>query len=60
DSGPIILQRAVDVDENETVDSLKEKVQHAEGQLIVKGIKLFAEGRLKVEGRKVLIQPEKG
>jgi len=55
DTGPIILQKAVDIDENETVDSLKEKVQKAEQEIILKGIRLFQEGRLKVEGRKVKI-----
>ncbi len=60
DSGPIVLQKAVDVDENDTVDSLKEKVQHAEGEVIVKGVKLFGQGRLQVEGKKVKILPDKG
>ncbi len=53
DAGPTILQKCVPVEENETVDSLKEKVQKAEQKTILRGIKLFAEGRLKVEGNKV-------
>ena len=52
DSGPMILQKKVPVEENETVDSLKEKVQKAEQEIIVKAIKLYSEGRLKVEGKK--------
>jgi len=55
DAGPIILQKAVEVDENDTVDSLKEKVQKAEQEIILKGIRLFMEGKLKIEGRKVRI-----
>ena len=55
DAGPIILQKAVPVAENETVDSLKEKVQAAEQGIIVKAVQLFAEGKLKVEGKKVKI-----
>ena len=55
DAGPIILQKAVEVDENDTVDTLKEKVQKAEQEIILKGIRLFMEGKLKVEGRKVRI-----
>jgi len=55
DSGPIILQKKVPVEENETVDSLKEKVQKAEQEIIIKAIKLYSEGRLKVEGNKVEI-----
>jgi phosphoribosylglycinamide formyltransferase-1 len=55
DAGPIILQKAVEVDENDTVETLKEKVQKAEQEIILKGIRLFMEGKLKVEGRKVKI-----
>ncbi len=51
DTGPVILQKAVSVDENETPDSLKEKVQKAEQEILLKGIKLFRDGKLKVEGR---------
>jgi len=59
DTGPIIMQEAVDIAEDETVDSLKEKVQEAEGRVIVKACRLFGEGKLKVEGRKVKLLVEK-
>lgn len=55
DTGPIIMQKAVIIEENETVDSLKAKVQKLEQEIILKAIKLFAQGKLKVEGRKVKI-----
>lgn len=55
DAGPIILQKPVVVEENDTVDSLKDKVQKAEQEVLLKAIKLFAEGKLVVEGRKVKI-----
>jgi len=55
DTGPIILQKEVSVDEGETIDSLKEKVQRAEQEIIIKGIELFRDGKLKVEGKKVYI-----
>ncbi|MCX6799290.1 MAG: phosphoribosylglycinamide formyltransferase [Candidatus Diapherotrites archaeon] len=55
DAGPIIAQKAVEVAEGETVDSLKEKVQRAEQDVILKAIKLFANGKLKVEGNKVKV-----
>lgn len=55
DTGPLILQKAVEVSEKETVDSLKEKVQKAEQEVIIKGIKLYRDGKLKVKGRKVFI-----
>lgn len=55
DAGPIILQKAVEVYDNDTVETLKEKVQKAEQEIILKGIRLFMEGKLKVEGNKVKI-----
>lgn len=55
DTGPVILQKAVNIDEGETIDSLKEKVQKAEQEIIIKGIKLFRDKKLKVEGRIVHI-----
>ncbi len=55
DSGPIIMQKKVDVAENETIESLKAKVQKAEQEVIVKALKLYDEGKMKVEGSKVVI-----
>ena len=60
DTGPIILQKAVNVEItddnlNDTVDSLEKKVNIAEQDIILEGIRLFAENRLKVEGKKVRI-----
>ncbi|MBI2656690.1 phosphoribosylglycinamide formyltransferase [Candidatus Woesearchaeota archaeon] len=55
DAGPIIMQKEVNIDKNETVDSLKEKVQKAEGEIIVKTIDLYSKGKIKVEGKNVKI-----
>ncbi|MAH33228.1 phosphoribosylglycinamide formyltransferase [archaeon] len=55
DNGPIILQKEVNIDENETIETLKEKVQKAEQEIILRGIKLFDEGKIKVDGGKVRI-----
>ena len=41
DGGPIIMQKKVKVDKNETVESLKEKVQKAEQEIIVKALQLY-------------------
>ncbi len=56
DEGPIILQQAVEVKEKETVESLKKKVQKVESELLIKAIKLFRDGKLRVKGRHVVIQ----
>jgi len=55
DTGPIILQKTVFVSEKESIESLKEKIQLIEQEILSKAIKLFCENKLKVEGRKVKI-----
>jgi len=55
DTGPIIMQKEVKVDDGETVDSLKEKVQKAEQEIIIKGIESYRDGKIKVKGNKVII-----
>ncbi|OGZ33514.1 MAG: phosphoribosylglycinamide formyltransferase [Candidatus Portnoybacteria bacterium RIFCSPLOWO2_12_FULL_39_9] len=56
DTGPIILQRVVPIEPNETVETLQEKIHQEENEILCQGIKLFAEGKLKIEGRKVIIK----
>jgi len=53
DAGPIILQKAVPVYDDDTPQSLKERVQKAEQEIILEGIRLFMKGKLRVVGRKV-------
>jgi formyltetrahydrofolate-dependent phosphoribosylglycinamide formyltransferase len=55
DHGPIILQRAVPVLHQDTPDSLAQRVAVAERQAYPQAVHLFAQGRLKIEGRKVHI-----
>ena len=55
DGGPIIMQKEVIIEENETIDSLKAKVQKAEQEMIIKAIDLCDKGKIKMEGRKVII-----
>jgi len=55
DTGPIVVQKATSIEEDDTVDSLKEKVQKLEGEALVEGIGLFRDKKLKVEGRVVHI-----
>ncbi|SHI45772.1 phosphoribosylglycinamide formyltransferase [Thermoclostridium caenicola] len=59
DSGPIILQKAVEVMADDTPESLQRRVmEQAEWILLPEAIRLFAQGRLKVEGRRVTILNE--
>lgn len=55
DTGPIIMQGTVGIENKDTIDSLKEKVQNLEKKMYPKAIQLFADGKVKVEGRKVII-----
>lgn len=56
DQGPIILQEAVPVHDDDTPDSLAERVQAAERRLVPEAIRLFSESRLTIEGRRVRIK----
>jgi phosphoribosylglycinamide formyltransferase-1 len=55
DTGPIILQAAVPVEEGDDAHSLAARVQAAERELYPRAIRLFAEGRLRLEGRRVRV-----
>ena len=56
DSGPIILQKAVEVKDDDTPETLQRRVmEEAEWQILPESIRLFSEGRLVIEGRRVRI-----
>lgn len=58
DTGPIILQEAVPVEADDTPERLHERIQHAEWRILPEAIRLFAAGRLRLEGRRVQIANE--
>jgi phosphoribosylglycinamide formyltransferase 1 len=58
DNGPIIMQSTVEVKEDDTPDILAERVQAEERAIYPKAVQLFAEGRLKLDGRIVYILPK--
>lgn len=55
DGGPIILQKAVPVLEGDTEDTLAARILEQEHIFLPLAVRLFAEGRLRVEGRRVRI-----
>jgi phosphoribosylglycinamide formyltransferase-1 len=55
DAGAIILQEAVLINPQDTLESLEEKIHQAEHRIYPQAIDLFARGYLKIEGRKVTI-----
>ncbi len=59
DAGPIILQKAVPVEEDDTPETLQRRImEQAEWKILPESISLFCQGRLVVEGRRVRILPE--
>ncbi|HWQ30814.1 MAG TPA: phosphoribosylglycinamide formyltransferase [Negativicutes bacterium] len=55
DSGPIILQESVPVYPEDTAEELAARVLKVEHRLLPEAVRLYCEGRLNIEGRKVII-----
>jgi phosphoribosylglycinamide formyltransferase-1 len=56
DTGPVVLQASVPVRPDDTEDSLSARILVEEHRLYPEAIRLFAEGRLAVTGRRVLVK----
>jgi len=56
DTGPIIIQAAVPVKDDDTEATLSERILRLEHKIFPEAIKLFSEGRIEVHGRKVRIR----
>lgn len=59
DSGPIILQEAVDIDPDDSVEELEEKIHKVEHKIYPEAVKYFCENRLEIDGRRVKILNKK-
>ena len=57
DNGPIIVQKTVPVFHDDTPEDVRKRVFEKEKEAYPEAINLFAEGRLRIEGRKVVILP---
>lgn len=55
DTGPIIIQSVVPVFEDDTADTLSARILKEEHRIYPQAIQYYAEGRIKIQGRKVLI-----
>ncbi|HEX5483733.1 MAG TPA: phosphoribosylglycinamide formyltransferase [Terriglobia bacterium] len=55
DTGPIVLQAAVPVLDEDTVESLSGRILEQEHRIYPEAVRLLAEGRIQVQGRRVLI-----
>lgn len=56
DTGPIALQSAVPVQPDDTEETLAARILTEEHRLYPEAVRLFATGRLRLEGRKVIIE----
>lgn len=58
DTGPIILQKVVPVYQDDSEDSLSSRILAEEHRAYPEAVRLFAQSRLKISGRRVLIENE--
>ena len=56
DSGPVVLQSAVKVEPGDTVQTLSSRILREEHRIYPLAVKLFVDGRLKIEGRRVTVR----
>ena len=59
DAGPIVLQSAVAIRDEDTVESLSARILAEEHRIYTEAVRIVLEGRFRIEGRRVLITPEK-
>jgi phosphoribosylglycinamide formyltransferase-1 len=59
DTGPIIIQSAVQVFDDDTEETLAARILKEEHRIYPQAIQFFAEGKIEIKGRKVLINTEK-
>jgi phosphoribosylglycinamide formyltransferase 1 len=57
DSGPVILQKTMQVENDDTGETLSARLLPVEHKTYVEAVQLFFEDRLKINGRKVIVLP---
>ncbi len=55
DTGPIILQKSVNIEKSDNLQTLSEKILKEEHTILIKSIKLLCENRIQINERKVII-----
>ena len=56
DTGPIIIQEAVEVGYEDTAETLQQKVLKIEHKILPLAVKYYCEGKIQISGRKVKIK----
>ena len=59
DAGPIVLQAVVPIEDGDTENTLSERILREEHRIYSRGVRIVLEGRYRIDGRRVLITPEK-
>jgi len=60
DAGPIVLQKAVEVLEDDTPETLQKRImENAEWKILPEAVRLFCDGRIEVKNNKVYIKGER-
>jgi len=57
DAGPIVIQAAVPIEDNDTVESLSERILREEHRIYSEAVRIVLEGRYRIENRRVKILP---
>lgn len=57
DAGPIILQACVPIEDRDTPETLAERILRAEHRIYTEAVRIVLEGRYRIEGRRVLLDP---
>lgn len=60
DAGPIVLQACVPIEDSDTPETLAERILREEHRIYAEAVRIVLEERFRIEGRRVLILPEKG
>ena len=60
DAGPILLQAVVPVEDGDTPETLSARILREEHRIYTEAVRIVLEGRYRIEGRRVLIDPAKG
>ena len=55
DAGPIILQAAVPIEDADTPETLAARILREEHRIYTEAVRLVLEGRVRIEGRRVLL-----
>jgi phosphoribosylglycinamide formyltransferase-1 len=59
DAGPIVIQAVVPIEDGDTPDTLSERILREEHRIYSEAARIVLEGRYRIEGRRVLVSPEK-